>query len=103
MASQFDQPRVTVTPTAPEAPFQTDVFDRQAAFLSGLASQEFAQSQQAAAQASASFDKALEVYGKEAEQKAVQDAPALIKYDGEGNVIAPSSFYPPGISSRGWA
>ena len=103
MAQQFDQPRVTVQPTGAEPVFQTGVFDQQAAFLSGLSSQEFSQSMAAGAQASAYFDKALEVYGKEAELKAVNDAPATIKYDGQGNVIAPSTFYPPGISTRAYA
>lgn len=104
MAEQFDQPRTVVQPQAAEAPQQlTGVFDRQAAFMSSLSSSYYNQAQQQIQQASSYFDKALEVYGKEAEQKAIADAPAMIKYDGNHNVIPPSSFYPPGISSRAYS
>jgi hypothetical protein len=104
VATQFDQTRVVVQPQTPEAPAQlSGVFDRQAAFLSSLSSTYYGQAQQQISQASAYFDQALAVYGKEAEQKAVTDAPAMIKYDGNHNVIPPSSFYPPGISTRAYS
>jgi len=104
MATQFDQTRVTVQPQAAEAPQNlSGVFDKQAAFLSSLSEQYYSGAQQQISQASASFDQALAVYGKEAERRAANDAPATIKYDGEGNVIAPSTFYPPGISTRAYS
>jgi hypothetical protein len=104
MAEQFDQPRTVIQPQATEQPAAlSGVFDRQAAFLSSLSSTYYGQAQQQIGQASAYFDKALEVYGREAEQKAVADAPAMIKYDGNHNLIPPSSFYPPGISTRAYS
>src|SRR5580765_8254096 len=104
MATQFDQTRVTVQPQAAEAPQNlSGAFDKQAAFLSSLSEQYYSGAQQAIGQASAAFDQALTVYGKEAEQRATDDAAAMIKYDGEGKVIPPSSFYPPGVSTRAYS
>ena len=104
MATQFDQSRVTVQPQAAEQPHDlSSVFDRQASFLSGIANQEFANTTAAIGQASASFDRAIDAYGKEAAQRAVDQAPALIKRDGNGDIIPPSSFYPAGFSTRAYS
>ena len=104
MAEQFDQPQTVFQPSASGGVLPlSDVFDKQASFLSGLASQQYGASQQMIGNATSAFNVALDAYSKYAEQKATEDAPAMIKFDGDGNVIAPSSFYPPGISTRAYA
>ena len=120
MAAQTQDARVVLQPTPQEAPLQTNVFDLGAGTLGQIgqmagqegqaAQQEAGRQGQRAGQyfarainfASSAFDQVLSTYNKYAEQKAIEDAPASIKRDGNQNLIPPTSFYPPGISTRAY-
>ena len=113
MASQFDTAKVVLQPSQQEAPAQTNVFEQGAQVagqLGGCAMQDAGQQSNRMSQlysaaintASSGFDRVLSEYNRYAEQKAKEEAPAAIKFDGDNNIVPPSSFYPPGISSRAY-
>jgi hypothetical protein len=114
MAAQFDTTRTVLQPTQQEAPLQTDVFEAGAggaARLGGAAQQDAAQQANRSSQlygqaintASAGFDRLLVEYNKLAEENATKDAAGIVLRDGNRKLIPPSSFYPPGISTRAYA
>jgi hypothetical protein len=114
VASQFDTEKVVLQPTQQEAPLQTNVFEQGAQ----IAAQQSAVAQQDASRqgsrmsqlyssaintATAGFDRVLSAYNQYAEQKAIEEAPAIIQRDGNNQIIPPSSFYPTGLHTMAYA
>ena len=99
----LDTAQTVFQPTPGAGPIGIDAFDKQASFLSSLASQQSQFAGQLWNNASSAFNNAYDIYSKDAERRAAEDAPALIKHDGDNNIIPPSSFYPPGISTKAYA
>ena len=104
MATQFDQSRTIIQPQAAEQPQDlSSVFERQAAALSRESEQQYATAGQAIQQTSAVLGQALDVFNDDAKKKAAEEAPAAVTRDGNGMLVKPSTFYPPGLHSRAYA
>ena len=110
MAEQFDTARVTLQPTAPEQPIQSNVLEQGASVFGQAAAQNVgaasAAGQRASgyfAQANAAFDRTVDQYNKIAVMNAQDEAPGLIQKDGNGQIIPPKSFWPSGIHSAAYA
>ena len=103
MAEQFDQNRVVYQPTPGAAPMPIDTFDRQASFLTQLAGEQKQFQGQLINQVGAALDKGIDAYNDVAKANAATDAAAAVTRDGDGMLIAPTSFYPSGLHSRAYA